>query len=252
MARLLLYAPRTVALVTELHHAALPHDPDAVLRIHQSLQQGAHAPYANLQLTAQGAIFANQAETGGTSFAACLPDRLRFCEELSGITHDDFAQRVRAVARQVAALRDIGEYTQQTVTVRTLVNPQAYDDSRAFLKHAVYGFDDEIEAGFGRGAALFGMRLVFPPDGDGAGTHALRIESCASDPRSLYLEDSAVYGTIPFDGMLETVEANVLETYRFVTENTMRFLSVFDVVVPPPGRDSEEDADGGEVGPDES
>jgi hypothetical protein len=37
MARLMLYAPRTVALVTELHHAALPHDPEAVVKIHQSL-----------------------------------------------------------------------------------------------------------------------------------------------------------------------------------------------------------------------
>ena len=238
MARLMLYAPRTVALVTELHHAALPHDPEAVVKIHQSLRQGRALPYEHLQVTAQGAIFANQPETGGTSFAACLPDRLRFCEELSSITHDDFAARVRLVARQVAALRDIGEYTQQIVTVRTLVNPQAYDDSREFLKHAVYGFDDEIETGFGRGAALFGMRLVFPPTEDSSATHALRIESCASDPRSLYLEDVATFGSIAYDGMIDAVEANVLETYRFVTEQTMRFLATFDVAGPPPGEDT--------------
>ncbi|MEY2808448.1 MAG: hypothetical protein ACK57N_11090 [Planctomycetia bacterium] len=246
MARLMLYAPRTMSLVCELHHAALPHDPDAYERLHQSLRQGAQTPYAHLQLTPQGAIFANPPENGGASLATCLPDRIVFREELSSLTHDDFAARVRAVARQFCALRELGEYTQQTVTVRTLVNPQAFDDSRAYLKHAVFGFDDEIEAGFGRPAGLFGLRLVFPPTEDSAATHALRIESCAADPRSIYLEDHATFSGARNDGLLDAVEGNILETYRFVTESTMRFLATFDVVVPPPERDEAgEDQDEG-------
>jgi hypothetical protein len=111
--------------------------------------------------------------------------------------------------------------------MRTLVNPRSYHDSRQYLKHGMFGFDDETEV-FGREPALLGIRLVFPPAEGRPGTHALRIESFSNDPRSLFLEIVSSYGPVVVEGGLPEVEANIHATYRFVTEQTMRFIGGFD------------------------
>ena len=69
-------------------------------------------------------------QPGASSMVAFLPDRFQFREELSSLTYDDFAARVRVVAAQVSAARGVQIFTSQHVTLRTLVNPRAFKDSR--------------------------------------------------------------------------------------------------------------------------
>jgi hypothetical protein len=105
----------------------------------------------------------------------------------------------------------------------------------------MFGFDDETEA-FGREPALLGIRLVFPPSEGKPGTHALRIESFSNDPRSLFLEIVSSYGPIVVEHGLAEIEANIHATYRFVTEQTMRFIGGFDTAgVEAPGGDEAAD-----------
>jgi hypothetical protein len=81
---------------------------------------------------------------------------------------------------------------------------------------------------FGREPALLGIRLVFPAIDSRPESHALRIESFSSDSRSLFIEIVSSFGPIvPINGLAE-VEANILSSYRFITEQTMRFIGGFD------------------------
>jgi hypothetical protein len=135
--------------------------------------------------------------------------------------------RVRQVAEQVSAARAMQVFTAQHVTLRTLVNPRVFKDSRGYLKHGMFGFDDEMEV-FGREPQLLGIRLVFPATADQPGSHALRIESFSNDTRSLFIENLSSYAPIVVDGGLGQIEANILSSYRFITEQAMRFISGFD------------------------
>lgn len=228
MARLMLYTPRTIALVCELFHPPMMPDPAPIQRVHNQLYQAGDPPYSSFSVTGGGAVLSNPVQSpGASSLAAFLPDRFQFREELSSVTYDDFATRVRSVAAQVSAARGVPIFTSQHVTLRTLVNPRSFKDSREYLKHGMFGFDDETDV-FGRQPALLGIRLVFPAADGQPGSHALRIESFSSDPRSLFLELVSSFGPIVVDGGLADVESNILSSYRFITEQTMRFIGGFD------------------------
>ncbi|MDZ4774690.1 MAG: hypothetical protein SGI72_16320 [Planctomycetota bacterium] len=228
MARLMLYTPRTIALLAELYHPPMMPDPAPIQRVHNQLYRDGDPPYSSFQVTNGGAVLSNPVQSpGASSLAAFLPDRFQFREELSSLTHDDFAARVRKVSAQVSAARRVPLFTSMHVTLRTLVNPRSYKDSRAYLKHGMFGFDDEMEA-FGREPALLGIRLVFPAAEGHPESHSLRIESFSSDARSLFIEIVSSFGPIVPNNGLAEVEANILTSYRFITEQTMRFIGGFD------------------------
>ena len=69
---------------------------------------------------------------------------------------------------------------------------------------------------------------MFPPTAERPGSHGLRIESWANDPRSLFLEIVSTYGPVRADGALVQVEENIHASYRFLTEPAMRFVAGFD------------------------
>ena len=222
------YNPRTVALVAELLHPPMAPDPALVQRVHNRMYESGQPAYSSFSVTPAGAVLSNPvAQPGSASYAAFLPDRFQFREELTSLTPDDFARQVRIVSEMVLEARGIQVFTGQHVTVRTLVNPRNFKDSRVFLKQGVFGFGNELES-FGREPQLFGIRLAFPSANGEPSAFSLRIESYSSDPRSLYIENQAAFGPVLVDQGLGAVEANVLEAYEFVLRNTLRFVSCFD------------------------
>lgn len=224
----MLYTPRTIALISELFHPPLQPDPTPIQKIHNRMFQGVEPPYSSFAVTPQGAVLSNPVhQPGASSFAAFLADRFQFREELSSLTYDGFATRVREISEQVCQLRNIQVFTAHQVTIRTLINPRHFKDSRAYLKQGMFGFDDEVEA-FGREPQLYGIRLVFPPRQGQPGSYSLRIESFNNDVRSLYIENQGTFGPVLVESGLATIEQNILDAYRFVTENTVRFVSAFD------------------------
>jgi hypothetical protein len=224
----MLYTPRTIALVCELFHPPQTPDPAAIQRVHNLMFQSPDPAYSSFAVTPAGAVLSNPVtQPGANSYAAFLADRFQFREELSSLTHDDFAARVKEIAAQVSGLRGIQILTAQHVTVRTLVNPRHFADSRQYLKQGMFGFDDQPQA-FERDAQLFGIRMVFPPADGETNAFSLRIESFNNDPRSLYIENQASFGPTIVETGLEPIEQNIVAAYDFVVNNTLRFVGCFD------------------------
>lgn len=224
----MLYNPRTIALISEVFHPPLQPDPAPIQRLHNHLFQTGDPAYSSFAVTPQGAVLSNPVhQPGAASFAAFFADRFQFREELSSLTYDGFATRVRAISEQICKLRNIQVFTAQQITIRTLINPRYFKDSRAYLKQGMFGFDDEVEA-FERAPQLYGMRLVFPASPGQPGAYSLRIESYNNDVRSLYIENQGTFGPVLVESGLASIEQNILDAYRFVTEKTVRFVSQFD------------------------
>jgi len=226
--RSMIYTPRTIALICELFHPPLQPDPAPIQRVHNLMFQSGDPAYSSFSVTPAGAVLSNPAtQPGANSYAAFLPDRFQFREELSGLTHDSFAARVREISTDVSKLCNIQILTAQQVTVRTLVNLRNFKDSRAFLKQGMFGFDQETQA-FGREPQLYGLRMVFPPEQGQSDAYSLRIESYNSDTRSLYIENQATFGPLLVETGLQAVEEHILAAYSFLVDNSLRFVGAFD------------------------
>lgn len=224
----MLYTPRTIAFLCELMHPPGVPDPAPVQRIHNRLFQSPSPRYRSFTVTGEGAVLSNpMTQPGAVSSAAFLADRLQFREELTGMTTDEFAQRVVEITEMAVGELRLQLFTAQVVTVRTLVNPRHFRDSRDFLRNAVFRFGQELEV-FGRDPQLFGMRLVFPPTAVEQNAFTLRVESFASDPRSLFLENQGSFGPMVAARGLDPVGENVRATYAFLVERVLGFLEHFD------------------------
>jgi len=223
------YAPRTIAFLCELLHPPLTPDPAPIQRIHNELFQGGDPAYQSFHALAEGAVLSNPvARPGAVSAAEFLADRIRFREELTGATVEDFAHRVVSLAGRAAELRGIQIFTAQTVVVRTLVNPRNFADSKTFLREGLFGFESETKA-FERDPEVLGLRLVFPPSREEPWAFSLRVESFANDPRSIFLENHGTFGPLMVARGLDGTRANVERAYEFVTTRALSFLEQFDV-----------------------
>lgn len=221
-------APRTIAYGCELLHLPQVPEPGAIQRVHNRMFESGEPLYRNFSVTAEGVTLSNPTpQPQAVSSVAFLRDRFHFREELTGLTTEDFIRRVSEAGSEVAAVRGLQIFTAQVVTIRTLVNPRHFKDSREFLKAGVFGFGAEM-ADFGRDAQLYGLRLVFPPSEENPSAFTLRVESFAGDSRSLFLENQGTFGPTVVTRGLEPIQGNVQATYDFLVQRVLRFLAHFD------------------------
>jgi len=223
------YASRTIAFLCELLHPPQVPAAGPIQRVHNRLFGVGGTPvYGSFNVSTDGAVLSNPLpQPGAVSSAAFLTDRFQFREELTGITLDDFVQRLEQVTRMVLDEVPVPMFTAQAITVRTLVNPRAYRDSRLFLKDGMFHMHTEL-ASFGREPQLLGVRLVFPPTQEEPFAFTLRVESFASDPRSLFLENTGSFGPVVPTHGLAPIGTNVRRTYDFLVERALPFLAQFD------------------------
>lgn len=223
------YAPRTIAFLCELLHPPLVPEAAPIQRVHNRMFQDGSPAYGSFAVTPTGAVLSNTTtQPGAVSTVGFLGDRIQFREELTGLTLEDFAQRVREVVTMALSERPLPLFTGQVVTIRTLINPRRFKDSRDYLKEGVFGFGEEL-AELGREPQLYGMRLVFPPTQEEPWAFTLRVESFANDPRSLFLENQGSFGPLVGPAALETLERNTTVTYDFLVGRSLSFLEHFDV-----------------------
>ena len=222
------YQPRTIALLCDLFHPPIPPDPKPVQKLHNEMFESGQPAYSSFAVTPAGPVLSNPvSQPGGASQVAFLQDRLQFREEMGGMTHESFSGRVSSVAERLAKLRGIQVFTGQQVTLRSLINPRTYKDTRAFLKEGMFGFSLQTEV-LGREPQLYGLRLVFAPEGDEQNAFGLRIESFNKDPRSLYLDVQGTFGPVLEARGLEQLGERVLATYGFLVERVLPFVARFD------------------------
>lgn len=223
------YAPRTVALQSEIFHPVIEANAGRLQRLHNEFFSAGSPAYTDFAVLPNGALLSNPASRpGAISSALFTSDRIVFREELTHVTVDEFARRVVQIGGGACALLGIQVLTAHQVTIRTLVNPRNFKDSRRYLKEGMFGFGDEVED-FGRAPQLYGLRLVFPPNGGEANAHALRIESFHDDPRSLFLENQASFAPLLVARGVDALEQHVQAAYAFLVERGLAFLSRFDV-----------------------
>lgn len=221
------YAPRTIGYACELLHAPRTPDSTAVQKVHNRFFEAGDPCYSSFAVTPLGPLLTNPATRQGVvSQVAFLADRFQFREEMGGLTPEDFAARVRRIAEEVGTQRGI-EFLGQQVTIRSLVNPQHYRDARALLALGMLGGEEAVGC-FGKPPGLIGVRFAFPPDEESSAAHSVRIESYAQDSRSLFLETQGSYGRELLQAGSSATEENVLETYRFLIERSLRFVANFD------------------------
>ena len=236
------YQPRTIAFLSELVHPPRPPDPRPVQKLHDRMFDGRmfdgrmfdgrQPAYASFSVTPAGPLLSNPpSRPGATSQVAFLADRIQFREEGGVATAESFAQRVVEVLQEAAPLRGIEVLTGHRVTMRSLINPRHFTDSRRFLKEAVFGFGEEVEV-LGRAPQLYGLRLVFPPAEDEPAAFALRIESYRADARSLFVEVQGTFGPLLVADGLEPLGEHVHGAYRFLRRRVLPFVARFDARQP--------------------
>ena len=222
------YTPRTIAFACELLHLPLAPDPLPLQKVHNRMFESGAPLYRNFAVTGEAVVLSNPtSQPSAVSSATFQKDRFQFREELTGLTTEEFVRRVLETCALVCQARGVQIFTAQVVTIRTLVNPRHFKDSREFLKQGVFGFGSEL-TDFGREAQLFGLRLVFPPSSEAPNSFTLRIESFAGDPRSLFLENLANFGPTVVTRGLEPLGTNIESTYRFLVQRVLAFLAHFD------------------------
>ncbi|QDU66293.1 hypothetical protein [Engelhardtia mirabilis] len=222
------HAPRTIAFLCELLHPPVTPDPAPVQRLHDTQFRSGDPTYRSFTVTHEGAVLSNPVQRpGAQSQAAFLQDRFRFVEELTGLTADEFASRVRSTSEPMAEARGLSAFVAQAVTVRMLVNPLGFDSGIEFVGAGLLGVEEEL-AEIGRPAGALGIRMVFTPRPDEPSAFGVRIESLPSDPRSLWIECQGTFPPLVVAGGLEAVEARVHETYEFTTRRVLPFLARFE------------------------
>ena len=222
------YQPRTIAFLSEAHHAASPPDARAIQKLHNQMFEAGHPLYSSFAVTPSGPVLTNPSiRTGHVSQVAFLPDRVQFREELGALTEDDFGQRLEEVLQAGLPLRGVDSLKGHQVVLRSLINPHSHQDSREFLASAVFRFQDKLET-LGATPQLHGLRMVIPPEGPQQRAFAVRVESYTADLRSLFIEIQGTFGPVPLSQGLNPLRENVFETYRFLTERVLPFVARFD------------------------
>jgi hypothetical protein len=222
------YAPRTIGFQCDLLHPPVRVDPGPVQRLHARWIEARQACYANFQIAPEGVILSNPVPAGGAaSHLAVLHDRLQFREDLTGLSLEEFSERVSGLVEACVEARGLRQFLAQQVAVRTLINLRHHSDSRAFLRQAMFRFREELDA-FGREPQLLGLRLAFPGTERDPSLHVLRIESFHADPRSLFLEDQATFPPAEVAAAGAGARSALSATYRFTTERAVRFVASFD------------------------
>jgi len=225
------YPTRTIAYICEIFHPSQPPATEVVQRLHNRYFEDGNPPYSSFAVTPAGPVLSNPAVRRGVlSQVAFLPDRIQFREELGAMTAEDFGQRVRQIAGDMAEEREMDGFAGQRITIRTLLNPRKFGSSIDYMREGLLGFGDMVDV-FDSTPQIFGLRMDFPPAGESRTTNSLRIENYFQDQRTLFLENQCSAGPVRVADQLAHLEENVADAYEFLVEKASTFVQAFDLKV---------------------
>lgn len=223
------YPTRTIAYICEVFHASQPPATEVVQRLHNRYFADGNPPYSSFAVTPAGPVLSNPGtQQGVLSQVVFLPDRLQFREELGAMTAEDFGERVRRIAGDVAAERQMEGYAGQRVTIRTLLNPRKFGNSIEYMRDGLFGFGDMVDV-FESTPQIMGLRMDFPPTEESRTANSLRIENYFQDQRTLFMENQCSAGPVRVADQLEQLEENVAGAYEFLIHKASTFVQSFDL-----------------------
>lgn len=223
---------RSLAFVAELIHPPVQHAAPSLQRLHGQLFENSGASYRDFRVVPGGCQMSNA--VGGlpgapVSLVNVLADRIQIREEQTGASREDFAARLVALAELALVELAPKLFMVQQFAIRSVVNPQASDDARAFVLEHVMGLGaDQLDA-FGAVPNLAGLRLSFPPMGAENAVFNVRLESFSQDNRSVFLENVGTFGK-PLTGSAvgEQLTGRFGATYDFLQERLVAFVDRID------------------------
>jgi len=222
------YSTRTIGFHCELLHPPGPVDPTVVQQLHNELFQSADPPYRSFAVNHDGCVLSNTpARMGAVSQVFFGADRIRFNEENSGLTTEEFVERVVTLGGRMAQAKQLAVFVGQVVTVRTLVNPRHYPTALDLLREGVLRWSED-DAALGRPVGGLGVRLVLPGTPEHPNAFNVRVESIPTDRRSVFLENQASFPPLPLAEGLDAVRARIEATYAFLTGPVLELLAKRD------------------------
>ncbi|RKY22543.1 MAG: hypothetical protein DRQ55_00465 [Planctomycetota bacterium] len=222
---------RSIAFVTELVHLPVRHNPKSLQRMHSALFDRPGCSYRDFKLVPGGAQLSN-AVPGmpgqPVSLVNLAADRVQIREEQTGVSKDEFAERLTALAQCALETLPVQLFMVQQFAVRSVVNPQAGEDARQFMLQTVAGFDEGLMSSFPSLPSLVGMRFTFPPNEQDQAVYNVRVESFSQDNRSLFLENVGTFGRPVKADEVSKLAERFGATYAFLQDHVINFVEQFD------------------------
>lgn len=224
------YDPRSIAFITELIHPPVQHNDSALNTVYNGVFKEKGMGYQNFNIIQGGAQISSTPKKGRiSSILLFLPDRLRIQEDFPQFALEDFYRKVLKVVEIFLRSVNLPVFALQHVVIRSLITPKKFKDSLAFLSETICGLKKESMTEFRRPHNFFGMRFVFPQTPEKRNTFTVRIEAYPSDSRSILLENTGVFFTPIPRGSQAVIRDNILETYRYLSEEICSFLEAFEL-----------------------
>ncbi len=226
------HALRSIAFVAELIHPPVKHEPKGLQQLHAELFDSEDCAYRDFRVVPGGAQFSNSPAGGmpGTpvSVANVLADRIQVREEQTGCSKEDFEARLGTFAENALSVLPMNLFMVQQFAVRSVINPHTNDDARAFMLQTVFGYDETLLSVFPAEPSLAGLRFTFPPDEGSQAVFNVRLESYSQDNRSLFVENVGTFGRPVTHGDLAELPVRFSNTYDFLQDRVISFVSQFD------------------------
>lgn len=223
------YPIRSIAFQAELIHAPRKHGAPSLQKIHAATFADSTCQYQNFAIVPGGAVLSNpQTAANRVSMASFLADRVQVREEMTGISRDDFRERLESLAGYAVSELGVDQFLVQNYVVRSLVNPRSFTDSREFMSRSLLNMEDEDLACLERAPQILGVRMVFPPPDPSQGIYNVRVESYAAEARSVFLENIGTFRVQVTAEHLDVIGQGFDQTYDFVDSNMVEFIAQFD------------------------
>jgi len=223
------YPLRSIAYIAELIHPPANHNAADLQKLHSVAFADQICQYQNFQMLPQGAQMSNPpGQSRSVSCCTFLGDRIQIREEMTGISREDYENRLQRIAFLAMTHLKLQVFIVQQFVVRTLVNSKFFVDSREFISQGIFNMESDNFAPLDRKQDILGLRFALSKGDQKEGLFNLRIESFSQDPRSIFIENIGTYRTMVRKDNLEGLTDNFGKTYAYVETNVVPFLAQFD------------------------
>ena len=229
------YPMRTLAYLCEMIHPPKAHTSQDLQRFHTAAFQDSACLYQNFQLHPGGATLSNPPTAQNQiSALTIIGDRIQLREELTGIAREEFQAKLTRATALAFEVLGVGQIPVQNFVVRSLVNPRNFYDSREFVARSLFNMEEEDFNCLQRKPEILGLRFVFPQTSDNRGVFNIRVESYATEPRSLFIENVGMFKSLVTAGNVEDLTSNFFATYDYIDGQLIDFIAQFDGKEQPP------------------